>query len=87
MRYACILWTDEDQYSVVPASDVMGDVNEGDEGTVAWRIVGKGKKIDTKWYKAKILKYSVVQLPFSLLRPYVRLLIVAYLFSWPTVNV
>ena len=58
MRYACILWTDEDQYSVVPTSDVMGDVNEGDEGTVAWRIVGKGKKIDTKWYKAKILKYS-----------------------------
>ena len=57
VRYACILWTDEDQYSVVPASDVMGDVNEGDEGTVAWRIV-KGKKIDTKWYKAKILKYS-----------------------------
>ena len=43
---------------MVPTSDVMGDVNEGDKGTVTWWIVGKGKKVDTKWYKAKILKYS-----------------------------
>ena len=35
-----------------------GDVKEGDAGTVAWHIVGKGRKIDTGWYKAKILKYS-----------------------------
>jgi len=58
LRYACILWIDEDQYSVVPMSDIRGDVEEGGEATVAWRIVGKGKKIETEWYKAKILKYS-----------------------------
>ena len=58
VQYACIPLDCEDQYSVVPTSDVMGDVNEGDKGTVTWWIVGKGKKVDTKWYKAKILKYS-----------------------------
>lgn len=32
-------------------------MNEGDEGMVVWWIVGKGKKIDIKWYKVKIFKY------------------------------
>ena len=35
-----------------------GDVKEGHAGTVPWHIVDKGRKIDTEWYKAKILKYS-----------------------------
>ena len=43
---------------MVPMSDIRGDVEEGGEATVAWRIVGKGKKIETEWYQAKILKYS-----------------------------
>ena len=56
LQYTCILWTDEDQYSVIPTSDISGNVKEGDVGTVAWRIVGKGRKITTEWYKAKILR-------------------------------
>ena len=45
---------------MVPTSDILGadEVNEGDEATVAWRVVGKNRKIQTSWYKAKILKYS-----------------------------
>ena len=42
---------------MVLTSDVIGNVEEGDEATVTWRIAGKGKNVDTKWYKAKILKY------------------------------
>ena len=54
-----ILWTEEDQYSVVPVSNIMGEnVKEGDEAIVAWRVVGKNRKISTLCYKAKILKYS-----------------------------
>lgn len=37
--------------------DIRGDVEEGGEVTVVWRIVGKGKKIEIEWYKVKILKY------------------------------
>ena len=58
-RFACILWTEEDQYSVVPVSDIMSEnVKEGEEAIVAWRVVGKNRKISTSWYKAKVLKYS-----------------------------
>lgn len=54
-----ILWTEENQYSVVPVSDIMGEnVKEGDEAIVAWRAIGKNRKISTSWYKAKILIYS-----------------------------
>lgn len=58
-QFACILWIEEDQYSVVPTSDISpgtDEVNEGDEATVPWRVVGKNRKIETSWYKTKILK-------------------------------
>ena len=55
---ASVLWIEEDQYSVVPATDIMGtDIKEGEVATVAWRTV-KSKKIHTSWFQAKILKYS-----------------------------
>lgn len=42
-QFALILWKEEDQYSVVPRSDILDadEVNEGNEATVAWRVVGK----------------------------------------------
>ena len=42
-----ILWTEEDQYSVVPVSDIMGENVKEDEAIVAWRVVGKNRKIST----------------------------------------
>ena len=59
-QFACIVWIEEDQYSLIPTSDILGtdEVSEGDEATVAWRVVGKTRKIETSWYEAKILKYS-----------------------------
>ena len=58
-RFACILWKEEDQYSVVPVSDIMGEnVKEGEEAIIAWHVVSKNRKISTLWYKAKVLKYS-----------------------------
>ena len=54
-----VVRTEEDQYSVVPVSDIMGEnVKEGDVAIVAWRVVSKTRKISTSWYKAKVLKYS-----------------------------
>lgn len=57
--FACMFWLDENQYSVVPATDIVegSTVKEGTEAVVAWRVCKKNK-VHTSWYKAKIIKYS-----------------------------
>jgi len=47
-QFAFILWTEEDQYSVVPTYDILGadEVTGGDEATIVWRVV-KNRKIQT----------------------------------------
>ena len=57
--FACVFWLEENQYSVVPASDILegSTVKEGDEAVIAWRFCKKDK-VHTSWYKAKIIKYS-----------------------------
>jgi len=57
--FVCVLWLEENQYSVVPAIDIVegSTVNEGAEAVVAWHFCKKNK-VHTLWFKAKIVKYS-----------------------------
>ena len=57
--FACVFWLEENQYSVVLATDIVegSTVKEGAEAVVAW-LFCKKNKVHTLWYKAKIIKYS-----------------------------
>lgn len=57
--FACVFWLEKNQYSVVPATDIVegSTVKEGAEAVVAWCFCKKNKA-HTSWYKAKIIKYS-----------------------------
>jgi len=57
--FACVFWLEENQYSVVPSTDIgeASTVKEGDEAVVAWCSCKKNK-VHTSWYKANIIKYS-----------------------------
>ena len=55
--FACVIWLEETQYSLVPAATDIVEGSTVNEAVVAWRFCKKNN-VHTSWYKAKIIKYS-----------------------------